>query len=244
MGKIQNVLLLSIGYLMGANMSLIYSFRTRLKSKQLVRKAKRHGSIIEKPVLLKNTVLDGANIVRTHVSLLNCHLGLGTNINNHCSFSNTLFGKFTSVGSCCSSVVGTHPTKMVSTFLGFTHPECVPEAARFCNFPSALFEERKNGYYVEIGNDVWIGQGVLIKGGISIGDGAVVGMGAVVTEDIPPYAVVGGVPAKIIHYRFDEKTIKGLLEIKWWDWPLEKIRDNAILFDDPKKLLAKFLPNQ
>ena len=73
---------------------------------------------------------------------------------------------------------------------------------------------------VEIGNDVWIGHGVFMKGGVKIGDGAVVAAQAVVTKDVPPYAVVGGVPAKVIKYRFDEETIKELLELKWWDYDL------------------------
>ena len=73
---------------------------------------------------------------------------------------------------------------------------------------------------VEIGNDVWIGHGVFVKGGVKIGDGAVVAAQAVVTKDVPPYAVVGGVPAKVIKYRFDEETIKELLELKWWDYDL------------------------
>ena len=74
-----------------------------------------------------------------------------------------------------------------------------------------------------IGNDVWIGYEAVVLSGVTIGDGAVIGCRAVVTKDIPPYTIVGGVPAKPIRKRFDEETIKELQKIKWWDWTEEKI---------------------
>ena len=73
---------------------------------------------------------------------------------------------------------------------------------------------------VEIGNDVWVGTNAVIMGGVKIGDGAIVAAGAVVTKDVPPYAIVGGVPAKVLKYRFDEATIKELLALKWWDYDI------------------------
>lgn len=77
-----------------------------------------------------------------------------------------------------------------------------------------------------IGNDVWIGFEAVIMAGVTIGDGAIIGTRAVVTKDVPPYTVVGGIPAKPIKKRFDEDTISELLRIKWWDWPNEKIARN------------------
>ena len=77
-----------------------------------------------------------------------------------------------------------------------------------------------------IGNDVWIGYEAVILSGVNIGDGAVIGTRAVVTKDVPPYTIVGGVPAKIIRKRFSEEVISKLLEIKWWDWNEEKIKNN------------------
>lgn len=89
-----------------------------------------------------------------------------------------------------------------------------------------------------IGNDVWIGYEAVILSGVTIGDGAVIGCRAVVTKDVPPYTIVGGVPAKPIRKRFDEETIKELQKIKWWDWPEEKIAGKipAIQAGDLKEL--------
>lgn len=96
-----------------------------------------------------------------------------------------------------------------------------------------MFEEDNLPWHEEsrgsvvIGNDVWIGQGVTICDGVKIGDGAVIGSMAVVTKDVEPYAIVGGNPAKLIRMRFDGDKIKELLEMKWWDKPLEEIRTIA-----------------
>lgn len=77
-----------------------------------------------------------------------------------------------------------------------------------------------------IGNDVWIGQNVTFLPGVKVGDGAIIGANATVSNDVPPYTIVAGNPAKIIRKRFNKKVINHLLKIKWWDWPIKKITDN------------------
>ena len=79
---------------------------------------------------------------------------------------------------------------------------------------------------IVIGNDVWIGYEAVLLAGVTIGDGAVIGTRAVVTKDVPPYTIVGGVPAKPIRKRFTQETIEFLLKIKWWNWPEERIRQH------------------
>lgn len=79
---------------------------------------------------------------------------------------------------------------------------------------------------IVVGNDVWIGYEAVILAGVTIGDGAVIGARAVVTKDVPPYTVVGGVPAKPIKKRFNDETITELLKLKWWNWSEEKISQN------------------
>ncbi len=79
---------------------------------------------------------------------------------------------------------------------------------------------------IVVGSDAWIGYEAVILAGVTIGDGAIIGTRAVVTKDVPPYTIVGGVPAKPIRKRFNEDTIARLLELRWWDWPEERIREN------------------
>jgi virginiamycin A acetyltransferase len=79
---------------------------------------------------------------------------------------------------------------------------------------------------IVVGNDVWIGYEAVILSGVTIGDGAIIGARAVVAKDVPPYTIVGGVPAKPIRNRFDMHTVSELLRLKWWDWPEEKIKQN------------------
>lgn len=79
---------------------------------------------------------------------------------------------------------------------------------------------------IVIGNDVWIGYESIILAGVTIGDGAIIGTRAVVTKDVPPYTIVGGVPAKPIRKRFADETIQYLQKLSWWDWPEEKIKAN------------------
>ena len=82
---------------------------------------------------------------------------------------------------------------------------------------------------IVIGSDVWIGYEAVILAGVTIGDGAIIGTKAVVTKDVPPYTIVGGVPARMIRKRFSDEDVKTLQEMKWWDWPVEKI-SSAIPF--------------
>ena len=82
---------------------------------------------------------------------------------------------------------------------------------------------------IEIGSDVSICEGAVIMGGVHIADGAVVAARAVVTKDVPPYAVMAGVPARVVKYRFPEDVIRRLLKLKWWDWPDEKVKERIPL---------------
>ena len=144
-------------------------------------------------------------------------------------------GKFCSIGAKVTVLLGgNHRIKAVSTYPFAAFCDNWPEASSFID---SDIEEGSKGDVI-IGNDVWIGYGALILSGVRIGDGAVIGAGTLVTADIEPYSIVIGNPAHLIKKRFDDQTILKLLEIKWWDWPVEKIRQNisVINSEDISKL--------
>jgi|WetSurMetagenome_2_1015567.scaffolds.fasta_scaffold114713_1 acetyltransferase-like isoleucine patch superfamily enzyme len=100
---------------------------------------------------------------------------------------------------------------------------------------------RKGRRYVTIGNDVWLGQGCTIMADVTVGDGAVVGARAIVTKDFEPYTIVAGNPARPVRKRFREDQIAALLDIRWWDWPIEKVIEFGPLIqgDDIDAFIAK-----
>lgn len=158
---------------------------------------------------------------------LRCDVGFGTycGINITVGSPETKIGKFCSIAQNVIIGAGEHPLNYLST-------------SPFFYLETLGFRKGCKETYlkpVQVGNDVWIGDNVFIKGGVTIGDGAVIAAGAVVVKDVPPYAVVAGVPARIIKYRFDEKTIKELLDLKWWDLPREIIL--ALPFKSPEKCI-------
>ena len=143
-------------------------------------------------------------------------------------------GSFCSIGNNVQVIAETHPSRgFLSTSPVFysTNRPCGKTFATEQLFTERLYVEKDGKKHrAIIGNDVWIGYQSLILGGVKIGNGAVVAAGAVVVRDVPPYAVVGGVPAKVIKYRFPNDIIDKLEEIKWWDMPEEKLKKNIQLF--------------
>jgi NDP-sugar pyrophosphorylase family protein len=106
-------------------------------------------------------------------------------------------------------------------------------------FSWTIKNDNQEDLKVEIGNDVWIGAKAILISGVTVGDGAVIGAGAIVTKNVPPYAVVVGVPAKVVKARFTDDIIVALQSMKWWDWPDELIKDNIELFQHPNPTLEQ-----
>lgn len=131
-----------------------------------------------------------------------------------------IVGSFCSIGSGAAFIMAGnqgHRNEWVSTFPFYWMPE------------EPAFAGAQNGYEsagdTVIGNDVWIGSEAIIMPGVKVGDGAVIGTRALVTRDVEPYAIIGGNPAKTLRMRFDERTVQMLLEMKWWDWSTDQLKD-------------------
>lgn len=133
-----------------------------------------------------------------------------------------VIGKFCSIG-CGAKFLFNSANHKLSSLSTYPFPLFFEEWGLE---PKNVTDSWDNKGNIVIGNDVWIGYEAVILAGVTIGDGAIIGARAVVTKDVPPYTIVGGVPAKEIRKRFSEDDIDNLLKIKWWDWPKEKIQAN------------------
>ena len=151
-----------------------------------------------------------------------------------------------SIGSFCSFADG---VKIVQThFMGVTTHQFLFSSWRYPNLDKYMPKELQQKVFdgciaskkTTIGNDVWIGSNAIIIAGVKIGNGAIIGAGAVVTKDVPDYAVVGGVPARIIKYRFDPETINKLQQIQWWNWDDQLIAERFKDFLDINSFVKKY----
>ena len=133
-----------------------------------------------------------------------------------------IIGKFCSI-ACGAKFIFTSANHTLSSLSTYTFPLFFEEWELE---KKDITDSWDNKGDIVIGNDVWIGFEAVIMPGVQIGDGAIIGTRAVVTKDVPPYTVVGGVPARPIKKRFPDEVISSLLEIKWWDWEEERIKEN------------------
>ena len=191
-----------------------------------------------------SSVFEGDNLVHKRSLLVDSYLSRHSYIAFDCRLFGARIGKFCSIGPRVYTGFSNHPTDtFVSTFLAFYKDTRKVFGYSYYTGLQPGFEmyrKTASGYLVDIGHDVWIGADVKIMDGVSIGNGAVVAAGAVVTKDVPPYAIVGGVPAKIIKYRFTPDQIEFLQQFKWWNMPEDWIRENWQMFEDIEKFAEKF----
>jgi len=168
-------------------------------------------------------------VIFNDVKIANSKVGDYSYIQSGSKIFNTNLGKFCSIASSVSIGPGIHDVNLVTT-----HPSLFSKSTplpKIFSKSDYIISNKK----VTIGNDVWIGEKAVVLDGVSLGNGSIVAAGAVVVKDVAAYSIVGGVPAKHIRYRFDEKTIKIFLESEWWNFHEEWFEKNSELMLDVEK---------
>ena len=181
--------------------------------------------------LLRGTVVSRKAAVAAMSRLYNSSVGDFSYIGSNCIIISTSIGKYCSISGNCIIGPAEHPMDWAAT------------SPVFLDGANMLKENFHYHHYTcysitHIGNDVWIGEGAYIKGGCRIGDGAVIAAKAVVTKDVEPYAIVAGVPAKLLRRRFDDKIVNKLSELKWWNLNEKLIKERlASVVNDVEKFV-------
>lgn len=213
---------------------VISKARAKRRFKKANPTVKLHGN-----AKVSDSTLQGYNVLFSDVILYNSYLGKHSYIQKCSRVFIAEIGSYCSIAGGVFLGVPQHPLKMVTTHPAF-YEENLPLLKTFCT--KTVHEESNEK--VTVGHDVWIGENALVMSGLNIGTGAVVGSGAVVTRDVPPYAIVGGVPAKLIRYRFDEETIRKLVDSKWWEQPEEWLEKHWESFGSPEDLFTALKENK
>lgn len=197
----------------------------------------------EKVYINRSSTFEGSNFLAKYSALQDSHMGYGSYIAERSVIRKTLIGKYSSIGPDVKCIFGKHPSH---TFVS-THPAFFStlKQAGFSYTKEQLFKEYEKtldaagNYSIIIGNDVWIGAGVSLMDGVTIGDGAILAANSLIVKDVEPYTIVGGVPAKVIKYRFEKDEIEFLNQFKWWEKKENWIKENSTEFKDIKKFIQK-----
>ncbi len=175
----------------------------------------------------KESLISNKSRIQRFVVLRKCVVSDYSYIGYNTNIYNASIGKFCSISKDVCIGLPSHPTKFISTSPLFVN---IQNGTGYSWAKQDLFNSVPGK--VLIGNDVWIGMKSTIMGGITIGNGAIIAAHSVVTKDVPPYAIVGGVPSKIIKYRFDDDIIEALQKSEWWNRSDDFLQSNILSFQE------------
>ena len=188
---------------------------------KLVRKV-LHGKCIA------SSYIDKTAYVNSGCSVYGSKVGRYSYMGYDCEIINAEIGSFCSLASGIHIGLAEHPIDWISTSPVF---QKVKNSSLHKRFAEISMPKSKR---TTIGHDVWIGTNAIVKAGVTVGTGAVIASGAVVTKDVPPYAIVGGCPARIIRYRFNDQLIHQLIHTEWWNYSEDKLMKLGKLADKPE----------
>ena len=187
---------------------------------------------IETGAHVSGSVLESSVAVHQKAELCGVNIGRFSYIARETVINEVDIGRFCSIGPRCLIGSGDHPVDWVSTSpVFYSNIQQTGRSFVKGSPTNASFTERRR---ITIGNDVWIGAHVFVRDGVNIRNGAIVAAGAVVTKDVPAFAVVGGVPARRIRFRFPPEIVEEMQSIAWWDWPVELLREAQPLIASAK----------
>lgn len=181
------------------------------------------------------SIIDKKAKIYPPYNFIKSNLGAYSYISQNSNCYNVTIGKFCSIGPNLVAGLGLHPINGLSTSPMFYSANNLSNGVTLCS--DTKFKEQID---ITIGNDVFIGANVIILDGIKVGNGAVIGAGAVVTRDVPDYAIVVGVPAKIIKYRFSTEQINSLKKIEWWNFDSTELKNIEKMFFNIDLFITKY----
>nr|WP_317631517.1 CatB-related O-acetyltransferase [uncultured Flavobacterium sp.] len=201
----------------------LYKLKLSWQRKAFIKKIRNKKNVRIHPSSTGYTkvIFEGDNGIPENCQFLGNNISIGyrtTLGKNNLLGGNVTIGKYCQIGADVAMHASDHPISYMTTYINK-------------NLFNGELNKHKIDNSIIVGNDVWVGHSVIIVGNVTVGNGAILAAGAVVTKDVPPYAIVAGVPAKVLKYRFSDTIINEIQDLKWWDMSDTELQQNRALFN-------------